>query len=240
MKNQMLYREFAKYYDLIYSRKDYKKEANKIDKLIHKYKKSSGKSLLEIACGTGNHLRYFRKKYFCTGTDLSQGMLAVARKKIKGVAFRKANMINFNLHKTFDIIVCLFSSIGYVKTYGNLRKTIKSFSRHMKQGGVVIIEPWFTKEVARSGRPMLTTYNGKNIKLARVGISKIVGNISVVYMSYLVGERNKPIKYFAEEHELGLFSIRKTLQLMREAGLRAKFLKRGLRTGRGLYVGVKI
>ena len=32
MKKQMLYRELAKYYDLIYSWKDYKKEADKIKK----------------------------------------------------------------------------------------------------------------------------------------------------------------------------------------------------------------
>lgn len=39
MKKQILYRELAKYYDLVYSGKDYKKEASQIGKLILKHKK---------------------------------------------------------------------------------------------------------------------------------------------------------------------------------------------------------
>lgn len=48
----MLYKELAKYYDLIYHWKNYKKETDKIKKLISRYKKSDGKALLDVACGT--------------------------------------------------------------------------------------------------------------------------------------------------------------------------------------------
>ncbi len=73
MKKQSLYRELAEYYDLIYARKNYKKEIEKINKLIVKHKKSGGKSLLEVACGIGNHLQYFKQNFSCTGTDINQG-----------------------------------------------------------------------------------------------------------------------------------------------------------------------
>jgi hypothetical protein len=43
MKKQLLYRELARYYDLIYSFKDYKKEAVRIKALISNYKESEGK-----------------------------------------------------------------------------------------------------------------------------------------------------------------------------------------------------
>ena len=64
MENQSIYKdkELAKYYDLIYSWKDYKKEVENINKLILKYKQSRGKRLLEVACGTGHHLQYFKDK----------------------------------------------------------------------------------------------------------------------------------------------------------------------------------
>ncbi|MEI8008852.1 MAG: hypothetical protein WCI00_05715 [bacterium] len=52
MEKTSIYRELAKYYDLIYSSKDYKKEADIIHKLITKYKKTNGNALLEVACGT--------------------------------------------------------------------------------------------------------------------------------------------------------------------------------------------
>ena len=55
-----MYKELAKYYDLIYWRNDYKKELNTIRKLIKKYKMAEGNSLLEVACGTGKHLEYLK------------------------------------------------------------------------------------------------------------------------------------------------------------------------------------
>ena len=63
MADQLLFKNFGKHYDLIYSSKNYKQEANKIKKLISKYKKSSGKELLEVACGTGRYLKYFKKGF---------------------------------------------------------------------------------------------------------------------------------------------------------------------------------
>ena len=110
MKKQVMYREYAKVYDLIYSGKDYKKEAKEIKDLIKKNKKSKGKNLLEVACGTGKHLEYLKKDFNCTGLDLNEGMVKIARKRLpKSVKLSKGNMINFNLNKEFDIVICLFS-----------------------------------------------------------------------------------------------------------------------------------
>jgi ubiquinone/menaquinone biosynthesis C-methylase UbiE len=239
MKKQALYRNLARYYDLVYNWKDYKKEVNKINELITKFKKSKGKELLEVACGTGNHLEYFRKFFSCTGTDINQGILNVAKNKIKKVNFKKANMVNMNLKKKFDVITCLFSSIGYVKTYSNLQKTLKNFERHLKKGGVVIIEPWFTKSTYKVGSNHLSTYEDENIKIARLVVSKIKDNISEMDMHFLIAERNKEVKHLTERHEMGLFEIDKTLQFMKKAGFKTIFLKNGLMKDRGLFIGIK-
>ena len=239
MKKQSLYWELAKYYDFIYSWKDYKKEAEKITKLILIHKKSKGKDLLDAGCGTGNHLQYFKNKFSCVGIDVNQGILDVAKEKIPNVKFRNANMINFKLGKQFDVITCLFSSIGYVKTYENLRKTINNFTFHLKKGGVVIIEPWFTRSAFIAGLPHMTTYDGKELKIARLHVSRVKGNVSIMDMHYLIAEKNRHVKHFVERHEMGVFEIDKTLQFMKQAGLRAKFLNNGLMKDRGLFIGVK-
>jgi ubiquinone/menaquinone biosynthesis C-methylase UbiE len=241
MENQSLYkdRELAKYYDLIYSGKNYKKEADKIMKLIHKYKKSTDKDLLEVACGTGHHLHYFKDKFACFGIDINEGMLSIAKKKIPSVNFKKANMIDFKINKKFDIITCLFSSIGYIKTHENLRKTINNFASHLKNGGVVIIEPWFTKFAYKPGYPHMITYESKELKIARLCVSRVKGNLSILDMNFLVAEKDKGVKYFIDKHELGMFEVNETLKMMKDAGLKAKFLKNGLIEERGLFVGVK-
>lgn len=236
----MMYKKLAKYYDLIYSWKDYKEEVRKIKKLIKKYKNTDGKELLDVGCGTGKHLDYLKDEFSCIGSDINVEMLEVARENVKGVIFTEADMITMNLKKKFDIILCLFSSIGHVKTYTHLEKTILNFSNHLIKGGVVIIEPWLTKSTYDVGRPGMTIYNTEDIKIARLNTTKIENDLSILEMYYLIAERNKDIEYFVEKHELGLFEIDKFLEYMIKAGLKTIFLQDGLMKGRGLYVGTKL
>jgi hypothetical protein len=86
----------------------------------------------------------------------------------------------------------------------------------------------------------MSTYEDNDIKIARLSVSKIKENVSVLDMHYLIAIRNKDVKYFIDRHELGLFEINETLNLMKKAGLNAKFLKNGLKKDRGLFVGVKV
>ncbi len=166
-------------------------------------------------------------------------MLRVARQNVKGVRFQQADMVTLNLGKEFDVITCLFSSIGYVKTTADLKRTLQNFARHLKKGGVVIIEPWLTKEIFKKGLPHMTTYGDDHIKIARLDVSKARGNVSVLDMHYLVAEKDKAVRHFVDHHELTMFEPRQILRFMRQAGLRAKFIRNGLMKGRGLYVGVK-
>ncbi len=234
-----MYKELAKYYDLIYSWKDYKGEVSKIKELIKKYKKSDGNKLLDVGCGTGKHLEYLKDEYSCIGTDINAKMLDIAKEKVSDVIFALSDMITLKLKDKFDIILCLFSSIGYVKTYPNLKKTIINFANHLEKGGIIIIEPWFTKDAYWVGHPGMTTYDGEDIKIARLNTAKLKDGLSVMEMHHLIVERNEDVKYFVDHHELGLFEIEKFLEIMIEAGLKAEFLKDGLMKDRGLYIGTK-
>ncbi|NPD90620.1 MAG: class I SAM-dependent methyltransferase, partial [Asgard group archaeon] len=173
MKKEALYKSLAKYYDLIYTWKDYKKEAEEIKKLIDKYKSSTGNQLLDVACGTGSHIMHFVDDFDCVGVDLNPEMLEFAKEKAPKAKFIEADMIHLELDQEFDVILCLFSSIGYVKTEENLRKTIAGFTKHLKKGGVVMIEPWLTKEIYRTGSPHMNTYDGETTKIARVNVSEL-------------------------------------------------------------------
>ena len=235
-----MYKKLAKYYDLIYHWKDYEKEANSIKDLIKKYKKSDGNLLLDVGCGTGKHLEQFKDDFSCTGIDINVEMVKVAKKNVKDVIFEQGNMINLNLKIEYDIILCLFSAIGYVKTYSNLEKTMKNFANHLKKGGVLIIEPWFTKSIYRVGDPGMTTYDGQDVKIARVNSTKKEGDLSIMEMHYLVAEKDANVIHFVDTHELGLFETDKTLDFMEKAGLQAEFLKDGLMEDRGLFIGVKL
>ncbi|MEI8230002.1 MAG: class I SAM-dependent methyltransferase [Candidatus Peregrinibacteria bacterium] len=239
MQHQLLYRSLAKYYDRIYSWKNYRKEVKKLESLIHQYQQSSGKRLLEVGCGTGGHLNFLQKNFDCMGVDLNPEMLMEARKKLKAVPLKKADMTTLNLRKKFDVILCLFSSIGYARTKSDLKRTIENFSKHLVTGGVVIIEPWFQREEVKKWHPDLTIYDGSDTKIARIGATTVKGDCTVTEMSYLIGDADGKIWHTQDQHVMRLFEKKKVLNMMEKAGLDSCFLATGLMKRRGLLVGVK-
>mgnify|MGYP001594940493 CR=1 FL=1 len=52
------YKKLAEYYDLFYQSKDYKKESEFIINLLRKH---NVKRILDVGCGTGNHIVILKK-----------------------------------------------------------------------------------------------------------------------------------------------------------------------------------
>src|SRR5213593_3816746 len=122
-----MYKDLAKYYDKIYYWKDYEDESVKIHGLIKKYKRSAGNEMLDVACGTGNHIQHLRKYYNITGVDLNREMLDAAKKKLPKTKFIQGDMRKFHAGKKFNVILCLFSAIAHMLTINDLQKTLKNF-----------------------------------------------------------------------------------------------------------------
>jgi len=238
MTTQAMYRDKAKYYDLIYSWKNYQKESADLLSVLKKYQNSNGKRLLDVGCGTGAHLTYLSKKYTCTGVDVNPGILSIAKKKHPKVTFVKQDMRNLQVNQQFDAVVSLFSAIGYLKRESDLNKAIQRFADHLRPGGVLVIDPWFEPKDWTVGSPHLTPYKSKNICLARLNISQRKGNLAVMKMHWLVAEQNKEVRYFTDHHEMLLMPHNKILAMMRNAGLVTRKVRS--KTWRnGLLVGVK-
>ena len=164
------YERQAAYYDAIYEAqgKDYRKEANQIHEVIDKHKKSEGNELLDVGCGTGGHFPFLREWYSIEGLDIDPRMLQVARQRFSDITFHQGDMVNFDLGKQFDVVTCLFSAIGYAMTVPNLQSAIKSFEHHTKPGGIVVVEPWFSPEQWKVGRPSAVFVDKPDMKLARI------------------------------------------------------------------------
>jgi ubiquinone/menaquinone biosynthesis C-methylase UbiE len=177
------------------------------------------------------------KNYKTEGLDLDANMLKVAKKKFPKIRFHQGNMVDFDLNQEFDIVTCLFSSIGYVKTKSNLHKAIKNMNKHLLPGGVLIVEPWFTPEQWHPGRVYALQVEKPNTKIIRMSHSGQKGKVSVLEFQYLIGTL-KGIKHQTEIHTLGLFTHEEYLEAFQSAGLKTTYNKKGL-TGRGLYIGRK-
>jgi ubiquinone/menaquinone biosynthesis C-methylase UbiE len=232
-----MFSKSARYYDDIYGSagKNYSIEVNKLNKFIQKYKHTSGKTLLDVACGTGVHAGLLNKYYKVEGLDLDEQMLKVAQKKHPKIRFHQGNMIDFKLDRQYDIITCLFSSIGYVKTRSNLRKAIKNMADHLLPGGVLLVEPWFTPEQWNPGNTYALQVEKPGLKIVRMSLSRQKGKMSFVDLQYLIGSP-KRIEHLAEVHTLGLFTHAEYLDAFTRAGVRVTHYKKEP-GNRGIFIG---
>jgi ubiquinone/menaquinone biosynthesis C-methylase UbiE len=235
-----LYSQFAEYYDILHADKDYAGEVKKLNQLISRYKKSKGNALLDVGCGTGRHISYFKDKFSCTGIDLNEAMLKVARKKVKGAIFKQADMTEFQLPKKFDAVTCLYCTIAYSLDIKTLKKTLINFVDHLKPGGIVIIEPYFTAETYLPNKPKLSTAESEGIKIARVSMSWRKGNLATRKRIMAIADKNRGVFSFEDVSDIALFSDKQLLSEMARAGFETKLIKKGINKEFGLYVGVKV
>jgi ubiquinone/menaquinone biosynthesis C-methylase UbiE len=164
-------------------------------------------------------------------------MLSIARKKHPGIRYTKGDMTSFDLSRHFDVVTCLFSSIGYVRTKTNLRKAIKTMTKHLFPNGVLLVEPWFTPDQWNSGKVFTLLVDKPNLKIIRMSHSGQRGKRSILKFQYLIGT-SKGITYSSELHEMGLFTHEEYLDAFRSAELKVTHDRKGL-DGRGLYIGRK-
>ena len=226
----------ADIYDAIYSFKDYETEATEIHRLIQE-RKPGARTLLDVACGTGAHLEHLARHYEVEGLDLEGALLEMARARLPDVSLHKGDMVDFELDKTFDVVTCLFSSIGYVETETDLGRAIESMAKHLEPGGVLIVEPWLEPGVFTDGHLDMTPVDEPDLKVARVSRSSIEDGASILEFQYLVA-RTDGISHFTETHRLGLFSKEQHVRAFEAARLSVDYHPGGL-MGRGLYVATK-
>jgi SAM-dependent methyltransferase len=230
-----VYEITARYYDKLYAFKDYRAEAERLLAFIRAL--GAGGRLLDVACGTGAHLEHLRGHYEVEGLDNSPVMLGAARKKLPGVAFHEADMCDFELGRRFDVVTCLFSSVGYVRTTDELHRAVGCMARHLVPGGILALEPWFTPEEWNPGTVHLLTVDEPELKIARVSTSFAEGRLSYFDLHYLVATPGGT-EHFVERHEMVLFERGEVADALVAAGLEHSYDAQGL-SGRGLHLGVK-
>ena len=225
----------ARYYDLFYEMglgKDYEAEAAVVADLL-----PGARTLLDVACGTGLHLQHLRQRFQCTGLDLDEGMLAIARARCPEVRLVHGDMLDFELDERFDAVTCLFSSIGYARTKENLDRAAASMARHLNPGGTVLVEPWFTPEMIVPGHVSTTHVDLPELKMTRMGVITVDGGASTFDFHYLIGTP-RGVEHMVETHVLGLFTWDDYRDAFERAGLVTKVEIGAGPMGRGLVTGV--
>ena len=231
-----MYSESAALYDLIYTPiKDYSAEAGQVAGLLRRARPRC-RTLLDVACGTAEHARVLRQVhgFEVDGVDLDPAFVAIARTKCPQGRFDVADMVDFHLGRSYDVVLSLFGSIGYVVTLPRLQEALACLRDHLVPGGVLIIEPFLTPEAFHPETAGTHTVEALGIRITRTHRAESDGKRCRLFFQYTI-DGPAGTTHSAEVHELGLFTIDDTLAAFSAVGLTVSYDPRGP-IGRGLYV----
>jgi SAM-dependent methyltransferase len=217
--------------------KDYAAEAAAVTDLVLA-RRPDAKTLLDVACGTGEHLRHLRSRFEVEGLELSEHMAAIATAKLgPEVPIHAGDMRGFDLARTFDAVTCMFSSIGYTHDADQLGRAISSMVRHLAPGGVLVIDAWLLPEQWLDGHRRAHAVNEEGLSLARLDTSYRQGRVSIVDFHFTVATP-AGVDRFSERHELTMHTADEYEAAFTAAGCEPERVP-GLPDGRLRYAAVR-
>ena len=225
----------AEFYDLIYSTfKDYVGEAEQIASLLRRLNPQC-LTVLDVACGTGEHARLLAADGFLVdGLDLDPTFVDIAARKHPEGRFIAADMSDFHLPGRYDAVLCLFSSIGYLRTLDRVSQALSCFREHLTPAGMILLEPWFPPGILDPELVFQHAGEAHGTRVSRVTRTEIEGPLSRLHFEYEITDATGT-RRAREVHELGLFTTEELIRTFEGAGLAVDYDPKGL-TDRGLYV----
>ncbi|RPI95696.1 MAG: class I SAM-dependent methyltransferase [Spirochaetales bacterium] len=167
-----LYRQLAEYYFAIES--NHRNIEDDVDLISELLAGRTDPSLLDLGCGTGEHLSLLTKRGIrCTGIDSSPEMLKIARLRFpSGIEFSEMNMLRFDYFETFSMAVSLFGSFNYMIEDGDVDRVFWNTWRALVPGGIGLFEIWNALPVRRIEKKDMdlvskTSYGGATIERQR-------------------------------------------------------------------------
>ncbi len=233
-----MFSESTDLYDAFYREKDYRAETDYVAAVV-RGRVPSAESVLDVACGTGEHARCLSRDhgFRVDGVDIDPRFVELAGKKNPAGRFGCADMTDLDLGRTYDAVLCLFSSIGYVRDVGGLRRAMAAMARHVATPGILVVEPWFAPGTMEDGFVTATTVDIPDGRACRMTHTSLDGRLSRLRFEYLIGT-TAGLRRASEVHELGLFTRDEMGEAFAAAGLTLEFDPEGP-TGRGLCVAVR-
>jgi len=190
------YTKIAKYWDLIQSQiVNYEVMAQKLDMI---FRQKGYKRILELGCGTGILLSQLAEKgYECTGIDLDESMLYIARSKAKDknlmIEYLQGDMREIEIDGQFDVVIC-FQAMSFMQTDTDFIKVINSISRVIVPSGlfsfgVMNIDHKLDSGETASAAMMDLAIEGENYKLVRINSMHRQGEFEQWTAVYFIEEK---------------------------------------------------
>lgn len=205
-------------YIKVYSHRD-ETEAERLVELITKNLiLQPGSSVLDMACGSGRHAIAFAKMGFnVTAVDLSELLFSEAKKNAlqTGVKidFVLSDILEYETSRRFDLVVNLFTSIGYFENDEENFSVIKKAYNLLNQGGYFILD-YFNKDYLLKNLIPTTIFSENGFRITQnrsIEGTRIVKKITI--------ENDGLVEEFYES--VRLYNCEEILSYIKRAGFTA-------------------
>jgi SAM-dependent methyltransferase len=215
---------YSKYYNLLYSDKDYAGEARYVDSIIRR-RAPRAATMLELGCGTGRYAAEFAAMgYRVHGVDLSAEMLAEAR-DIQGrdIKFSRGDARDIRLGETFDAVVALFHVMSYQSSNKDVLDVLATMKAHLADGGVAVFDFWYGPAVLTQ-RPQtrFKEVEDDEIKVSRVAVPVMdteKNMVAVNYTAFIRDKRDESAQELRETHNMRYFFLNELELMLDSLGL---------------------
>ena len=215
------YEKFAYAYDQMMRNVNYQRWGDYIESLFSTYG-CKPKTILDVACGTGAlTVLLALRGYQMTGIDRAIGMLNIAREKAEEqqleIEFHHGDMLNFQLDRKFDAILCTYDSINYASNENDLTSTFKTVSEHLEPEGL------FTFDVTTE-RNIVEHFHNKTFSENHQDYSYIWKNnyfyqskMCRTFLTFFIRE-GELFRRYEEVHQQRIFEVSTVNELLKDAG----------------------
>jgi SAM-dependent methyltransferase len=220
-----LYGDLAWTWPIISAPEVYVEESEQFAALIREHSQIEAETLLHLGCGGGHNDWTLKKHFRLTGADMSEDMLALAKRRNPEATYLTGDMRTLRLGESFDAVV-MFDAIDYMLAEDDLRAAFQTAFLHVKPGGVFVTYEGIKPEMYRQ--------NHVEHQVGREGDVEIVfienyydpdpsdTTIEATFV-YLI-RRGGKLEIETDRHVCGLFPTETLLTLLRETGFEVKEL----------------
>ena len=208
-----VFQDYAYYYNAFYKDKDYIGEAKQVDSILRNYG-NNVKYIINFGCGTGNHdIELAGMGYQCTGIDMSQMMIDIARENVAknggDIEFSVNDIRKYRADKRYDAVISLFHVMSYQNTNDDILKALQSARTALNSGGILLFDVWYGPGVL-SDKPTVRVKEIRDDKFKLIRIATPVMNdktniVDVSYEVLVIDKETNETKAINEVHSMRYF-----------------------------------
>lgn len=198
------------------------------DYMVNEFIKRTGRPpyrILDIGCGTGNNLMVFaRKGCECTGVDLSDGMLNIAKRKRDEeglrIDFYHDDILTFDTGKKFDLIYSVYG-VSNLFQKSKIKKLLEWIEVHLVRDGILILDFYTTVSLNSTPSSWLGVKKGER-EIIRLQVNKNdpKNKISTTMRTYLEIKGDQIVQRTEQKVIFQLYTINSFTRMLERFGFK--------------------